>query len=287
MTTPFAGYATQQDLDRDYDVDNAVDDFDGYVKWYLETSAAAREALECRVDVPYGPTLMERANIFPASSAEPAPILVFIHGGYWRILTADVFDMIATGPVAAGFAVVNVTYDLCPRVTISEIVRQVRAAIAWAARNAESFGGDPSRIYVAGHSAGGHLTATAVLADWEADYGLPADLIKGAIPISGLFDLEPVSYSFVQTSLRLTGEQVLKDSPIRHIRPSNVPMVVAWGGKETYAFCKQSQDFFDAWQAAGNSGIAVTPDKDHFDILDGFQTIDGALTQALLRLDGR
>lgn len=285
MSSPYAGYESQAALDAAYDVDNAVADFDGYVKWYLETSEAARSALDCRVGVPYGPTLMERANVFPATGETPAPILIFIHGGYWRILTADVFDMVATGPVAAGFAVVNVTYALCPAVTISEIVRQIRAAIAWAARNAASFGGDPQRIYVAGHSAGGHLTATSVLTDWEADYGLPGDLIKGAMPISGLFDLEPVSYSFLQPSLRLTGEQILKESPIRHVRKSPVPMVVAWGGKETDAFQNQSRHFLDQWQAAGNLGEALIPQKDHFDILDGFQTIDGVLTQALLKLD--
>lgn len=285
MISSYADYESQEALDSAYDVDKSVPDFDGYVKWYLETSEAARDALDCRIGVPYGPTLMERANIFPATGDAPAPILIFIHGGYWRILTADVFDMMATGPVAAGFAVVNVTYALCPAVTISEIVRQIRAAIAWTARNAQSFGGDPQRIYVAGHSAGGHLTATSVLADWEGDYGLPADIIKGAIPISGLFDLEPISYSFLQPSLRLTGEQVLKDSPIRHVRKSAVPMTVVWGGKETDAFQSQSQNFLDAWRAAGNVGEALVPHKDHFDILDGFQTVDGVLTQALIKLD--
>jgi arylformamidase len=280
----YAGYADQEELDRAYAVERSVPDFDDYVRWYLEGSAAARSALPCRIGVPYGPTLMERANIFPATASEPAPIMVFIHGGYWHSLTADVFDLIAPGPVAAGFAVVNVTYALCPTVTISEIVRQIRAAIAWTARNAASFGGDPARIYVVGHSAGGHLTATSVLTDWVGEYGLPGDIIKGAIPISGLFELEPISYCYLQPLLRLTGEQVLKDSPIRHVRQSDVPLIVAWGGQEPAAFSGQSQNFLSAWQAAGNSGRALTLDKNHFNILDGFGAKDGPLTQALLSL---
>lgn len=281
MKLMFGGFATQEELDREYDCERSVPDFGFYVKHFLDNSAAARAALAHRLDVPYGPTRAETANIFPANQPG-SPVLVFIHGGYWKALTAHVFDMIATGPVAAGYAVVNVTYALCPAVTITEIVRQVRAAIAWTYRNAPSFNGDAGRIYVAGHSAGGHLTGMAVLTEWESEYGLPADVVKAGLPISGLFDLRPFPFSFMQPHLRLTAEEIERVSPLFHVRPSPTPLVVAWGAAESGSFERQSTDFLAAWRAAGNTGEKLPIEgANHFMVLDGFMREDGLMTQTL------
>ena len=281
MKLMYGGFATQEELDREYDCEKSVPDFGIYVTHFLRHSAAARETLTHRADVPYGPTKAETANIFPAA-APGSPVLIFVHGGYWKALTAHVFDMVAPGPVDAGYAVVNVTYALCPAVTITEIVRQVRAAIAWTWRHAATFNGDPNRIYLVGHSAGGHLTAMAVLTDWAEDYGLPEDVVKAAMPISGLFDLSPFPMSFIQPQLRLSAEEVQRVSPILHIRPSGVPLVVAWGAAESTAFERQSTDFLAAWRAAGNAGEALPiPGANHFEVLDGFMTADGLMTRHL------
>ena len=281
MKPMYGGFATQEELDREYDAERSVPDFGICVTHFLDNSAAARASLAHQTDVPYGPTKAECANVFPAATPG-SPILVFIHGGYWKALTAHVFDMVAPGPVAAGYAVVNVTYALCPAVTITEIVRQVRAAIAWTYRHAASFNGDPDRIYVAGHSAGGHLTGMAVLTDWEEDYGLPDTLVKGGIPISGLFDLRPFPASFLQPKLRLSAEEVERNSPLFHVRAVPAPLVVAWGAAESRSFEKQSLDFLSAWQAAGNAGEALPIEgADHFMVLDGFMTADGLMTRTL------
>ena len=277
----YGGFATQEELDREYDAQRSVPDFGACVKHFLHNSAAARANLPHQANVPYGPTKAENASIFPADAPD-SPVLVFIHGGYWRSLTADVFDMVATGPVAAGYAVVNVNYALCPAVTITEIVRQIRAAIAWTHRHAASFNGDPGRIFVAGHSAGGHLTGMAVLTEWDEEYGLPANLIKGGLPVSGLFDLRPFPASYLQPQLRLSAEEVERNSPLFHVRAVPTPLVLAWGGAESGSFRKQSLDFLSAWQAAGNAGEALSIEgAHHFTVLDGFMTADGLMTRTL------
>jgi arylformamidase len=134
-------------------------------------------------------------------------------------------------------------YALCPAVTIDEVVRQTRAAVAWAYRNARSFGGDPERLHVAGHSAGGHLVAMVLATDWPGDYGLPADIIKGATAISGLFDLAPFPYTFLQPKVQLTWDQVRRNSPILHLPATAPPLLVAYGEDETAEFKRQSEDF--------------------------------------------
>jgi arylformamidase len=290
MKTHYAGYADQAELDAAYDVENSVPDFTIYANKFMADSEAADAAVpNKRLGVPYGPTLMENLDIFmPQSKAGKAPIVVFIHGGYWKSLTSRVFSMVATGPVAAGMCVVNVTYALCPEVEIGEIVRQIRAAVAWTARNADNFGGDPDRIIVSGHSAGGHLTATTLLTDWDR-YGLPTDVVKGGFAISGLFDLEPLAYSFMQPALRITGDTILRYSPQRNVVPVATPLAIAWGTAEPDAFSGQSKNFATAWSAAGNRcGVFTLEGANHFEVLEGFKTADGIMTRTVLgMLDGK
>lgn len=290
MSSLYAGYADQAALDAAYDVENSVPDFTVYARKFMADSEAAEAAIpDKRLGVSYGPTLMENLDLFlPKKGSGKAPILLFIHGGYWKSLTARVFSCVAPGPVAAGMCVANVTYDLCPQVDIGEIVRQVRAAVAWTARNAESFGGDPDRIIVSGHSAGGHLTATTLLTDWSR-YGLPADLVKGGFAISGLFDLEPMSFSFLQPALRLTAEAIRRHSPQHNVTPVAAPLAMTWGDADPDAFAGQSLDFAKAWSAAGNRCASfVLPHANHFEVLEGFKTADGVMTRTVLDLlDGK
>jgi arylformamidase len=285
MKSLYSGYPDQAALDKAYDVENSVPDFSTYAQKFVSESEVARAALNCRLNVPYGPTRMENVDIFmPKTGKGKAPILVFIHGGYWKLLDASVFSMMATGPVEAGMCVVNVTYALCPEVEIGEIVRQVRAAVAWTARNAESFGGDPDRIIVSGHSAGGHLTATTLLTDWD-QYGLPANVVKGGFAISGLFDLEPLSHCFMQPALRLTGETIMRHSPLRNVVANQIPLAIAWGDADPEAFSGQSKRFAAAWSAAGNRhGIFEIANANHFQVLDGFKTGDGLMTRTVIDL---
>ncbi|MCW5624526.1 MAG: alpha/beta hydrolase [Burkholderiales bacterium] len=285
--TLYRQFKNQAELDAQYDVEKSVPDFMVYARHFIDESKLARHRLRCELDVPYGPTRDEHVDVFPAGAGSRAPILVFIHGGYWRMLSSKEFSCVAFGPVAAGVAVVNVNYSLCPKVTIDEISRQARAAVAWTWRNAESFGGDRDRIYVCGHSAGGHLTAMCLNTDWAGDYGLPDDVIKGAMPVSGLFDIKPIRYTLMQPLLQFTGDQVERNSPILHIRRNPVPMVLTWGADEPEEFARQSRDFGHAWEAAGNRCETwAQPGANHFTAIYGFEDPKSELCRRLFRLMG-
>ena len=150
----YRNFATQQEIDDLYEIERSVADPKPYFEQFINESAKAREELDCLLDVPFGPTIEETVDIFPARDPD-APILVFIHGGYWRRLSAKEFSLVARGPVERNITVIVTNYALCPKVTLTEITRQSRAVVSWLARSGRSFAGSPERIFVSGHSAGG------------------------------------------------------------------------------------------------------------------------------------
>ncbi|PWB27189.1 alpha/beta hydrolase [Flavobacterium sp. HTF] len=279
----YGQFSTQEQLDTEYDVEKAVPSFPEYINEFVSSSAGARKILKERTVIAYGATLMERLTVYPAKDAD-APVLIFIHGGYWKIGLGDDYDFVALGAAKANFTIVIVNYDLAPKVSIPEMVRQIRSSIAWTSQNISGFNGNPERIFVAGHSAGGHLAAMSATTNWS-DYGLPQNTVKGILAVSGLFDLDPVSHTFVQPAVRITSEQILSSSPIRLIVSSEIPLIIAWGEKETAAFRTQSSNYLEAWQKAGNKGSSlIVSGADHFSILREFMTEDGLLTKAVIAL---
>ncbi|MFW6345924.1 MAG: alpha/beta hydrolase, partial [Halomonas sp.] len=204
----YRDFATQEAIDAAYDPMIGRDAASLVADWRAR-SDAARARHRVTLDVLYGPTLAERLDLYHAEGREQgAPLHLFFHGGYWRALGHREFGFIVDDLVASGIGVAVVNYALCPRVRFAEVVRQARAALAWACRHAESLGHDPAQISVSGHSAGGHLCAMLLATDWQGDYGLHRDPIQGALCVSGLYDLGPFPWSWLQPKLRLGGRDV-------------------------------------------------------------------------------
>lgn len=240
-----------------------------FTRWQKE-SALARRNHAALFDLAYGEASGERLDFFPAARAG-APLLVFIHGGWWRSLDKSDFSFVVPGYLRAGFNVALPNYTLAPAAPVAEIVREQLRALAWLYRHAEQYDFDPGKIVVAGHSAGAHLSAMLMAALWPAlAPDLPADLIKGAVLLSGLYDLEPVLQAdFVNVDLKLTADDVPLLSPARLPPAHAIPFVTGCGGLESEEFHRQTSLLEKAWKAHHRSAIAL-PEGNHLTICDAF-----------------
>jgi arylformamidase len=278
-------FTTQDELDREYNPSAAIPEAAATFARWQQASEQACANHPCSTGVAYGPTRAEYLDIFPAAPGSPTHI--FLHGGYWRRFSARDHAFLGPPLAAAGLTTVIVNYELCPRVTIDEIVRQVRAAIAWTYKSISGFGGDPERLTVSGHSAGGHLTGMALATDWQNDYGLPSGIIKGALPISGLFDLAPFPYTYLQPALQLTWDQVRRNSPILLAPSMRLPVTMAVGGLESAEFKRQSSAYARHLEGHGLGADRLELDgRHHLSVLEGLADPTSPLQGALRRLAG-
>jgi len=274
-------FASQAEIDAEYNPAARLSDPGAYQRHYVEQSRLARERLPGLQGVPFGPTLAETLDIFPAAQSD-APVFVFIHGGYWRAFSAGDFSCVALGLHALGITTVVVNYALAPWVGIDEITRQTRAALAWVLRNIERHGGDPARVAVGGHSAGAHLAAMALQTRWSDDYGLPEDPFRAAVLVSGLYDLEPLRHSYLQPQIQLDDGVIRRNSPLFSIRACPTPVLLTWGGEESAEFVRQSTTFHSAWTDAGNLSLcAPQPGADHYSAIIGFEQSASAMCEWL------
>ena len=257
-----------------------------YDRWNQD-SAGIREKLDCRLDIPYGNSPLEKVDLFLPGKPD-APVVVYIHGGFWMSRDKESYSFMAAPLVAEGFAVVIINYDLVPQVSLDEIVRQCRASVAWSWQNARDFQGDPERIYVAGHSAGGHLTLMTLATDWSQWPGIPADVIKGGLAISGIYDLEPIRLCYQNAVMNLDQHAVESLSPLRLSYPARPPLTLAVGNEETEEFIRHTEEMAQSWKAGGGgTEHLVLEGHNHFTILDEMGTQAGALVQSLSRMAKR
>jgi arylformamidase len=286
MPPLYRDFTTPAQIDAQYGPQQWVADPAAEAQHYVERSRHARTQLRCLLDQPYGPTLDETLDIFPAERPD-APVFVFLHGGYWRANTSREFSCVALGPQALGITTVVVNYSLCPKVSIDEITRQTRSAVAWVLRNIDRHGADPQRVAVGGHSAGGHLTAMCLQTPWQEEYGLAADPLAAAVLVSGIYDLQPLRYSYLQPQIQLDDGIIRRNSPLFSVRRCTTPALITWGEAESGEFARQSAVYHAAWQAVGNrSELVAQAGAHHFSAIHGFEDPSSPLCQWLARTLG-
>jgi arylformamidase len=255
---------------------------------WAKASALARDGSPAkRLDLRYGNGPNETLDVFPATQPG-APILFFVHGGYWRALDKSDHSFVAPSFVADGATVVVPNYALCPSVTIEDIALQMTRALAWTWRHAAEFGADASRIAVAGHSAGGHLAAMLLSCRWkQVGEDLPLAPLSGALAISGLYDLEPVRLTpFLQGDLRLTPSQVARLSPAFFPRPKAGKLFTTVGGDESEEFLRHNQLIRDQWGPTAVPVCESASGMNHFTVLESLVDPAGRLHELALRLLG-
>ncbi|OGP30165.1 MAG: hypothetical protein A2038_03640 [Deltaproteobacteria bacterium GWA2_57_13] len=259
----------------------AVPDHPRWAEERRKASLRVRGTVKSWLNVPYGNSPRQVMDIFPGDKAG-TPVLVYIHGGYWRGGSKDDNCQFAEVFVRRGVTVVVLEHDLCPSVTVTEIVRQARSAVAWVYGHISAYGGDPSRLYLSGSSAGGHLVAMALAHDWEKQ-GLPRHMIKGAVAISGVYDLDAVLHVSVNEEIRLDAESARENSPFLHPPLPYTPLVVAVGGSEPRGWKQMSEDFFRLCKERGvECEYLEIPDAHHFSLSSHLADPDSPLARAIL-----
>ena len=244
-------------------------DFEEVVERWLDRSAAHRDASGARVDLAYGEGEREKLDWFSGVDAN-GPALVYIHGGYWQRGDKNMYSFVTESFVRHGVSVAVLNYDLTPSVRMPQIPPQIQKAVAWIWHNAPDLGFARDRLFVTGHSAGGHLTARMMATDWPSvDDGLPADLIRGGIPISGLYELEPLVHTSINEGPGMDIAEARAESPCNIPLVTNAPQLVAVGGGETAEFLRQSDDYADQYRTGERvmERFDVLKD-DHFDELE-------------------
>lgn len=273
-------------LDAQYDNRARVPGHPAIFERWREASRVTREQSRCELDVGYGDGADERLDVF-FTLVPNAPVLIFIHGGYWRAFDKSDQSFIAPSFVADGAVVLIPNYSLCPAVTIEQIALQMTKVVAWAWRHAAEYGGDASRIAVVGHSAGGHLASMLMCCRWkDVDAELPLLPLQGALGISGLYDLEPIRLTpFLAGDLALTPTSVRRLSPAFFPRPKR-PLYAVVGGDESDEFLRQTQLIRDQWGPTAVPVCETLVGHHHFDMLHNLADPAGRLHDLSLRLLG-
>ena len=275
----------QDELEYQYNPRVSVPEYPELAKVRAAQARKVRESVQSWLNIAYGSSPRETLDIYAAEKPN-GTVMIYIHGGYWRSGSKEDNCNFVPTFTRRGATVVLVEYDLCPKVTVTDIVRQTRAAIAWTYKNILRYGGDPAKLFVSGHSAGGHLTALALAHDWGKD-GLPGDLIRGAAATSGVYDLDVVMKISVQQDVHFTPEIARANSPFANPPRVKCPLLVAVGGAEPKGWQQMSQDYFAFCKEHGmGAEYLIEPDANHYTMTERLLDDQRPLTRAMIKLLG-
>jgi arylformamidase len=252
-----------------------------FARWQSEAADFRAAAVDAELSLAYGPSPRQIIDLFPDKDDDAmTPLALFIHGGWWRSLEPAMFSQMAAGPNARGLTVAVAGYDLCPQVSIAAIIEQMRAACLYLWRKQRK------RIFVYGHSAGGHLAACLAAQDWKAFASdAPADLVPAAYAISGVFDLSPLTHVSQNQDLRLDDAEARRVSPLFWKVPAGRRFDAVVGGAESAEFLRQSRIIVDGWRSRGvETRYDEIRGANHFTALDPLSDPDSAMTKRVVEL---
>jgi arylformamidase len=273
-------------LDKQYSARAAVPDHARILADWKARSARVRQSHRGYLDRAYGESGAEMLDIF-LPRGESRALLMYIHGGYWRALNKSDFSYLAPAFTDAGVTLAVVNYGLAPQVNLYEIVLQNCRAVVWLYRNAQDYGADPGKLYVCGHSAGGHLTAMMLAAIWpQLAPDLPKDLVKGGLALSGLYDLEPLRHApFLKDDIRLDASAAANLSPVRLPPATDASLYTAVGGRESAEFHRQTRTLEERWSPVFRENIPM-PDDNHFTLNEKLGDASSPLFAGALKMMG-
>ena len=275
----------QAELERQYDARATVPDIATELKAYRDASTPMYELTPCWRDVSYGTGPDETLDLFPVAGQPEAPLLVFIHGGYWRALHSQDSVFMAQQLTAHGIAVAAINYTLAPQATLAHIVAQCQRAVTWLLNDAASHGIAPQRTVLAGSSAGAHLAALLLSPDWQTAQGLLPQALHGGVLLSGLYDLEPVQRCLPNTWLNLSVQEAKRLSPMQHLPHPTLPLYIAVAEHDTDEFKRQSRDYAAVCSAQSNPITwHEASQRNHFDIVRDWMDAQSHLSQATMAL---
>ena len=256
-------------LEKGYNVRLLVDDFDALIEKWSKWSEDFRANIDSSLNCQYSSGEKDKLDIFRCGKPN-APLFIFIHGGYWQRGDKSVYSFVAESFVSSGIDVALIGYQLCPGTSMTNIVDKIREAIVWIWNNASDYSISRHRINVSGHSAGGHITGMVLATDWSTiSNNLPKDIVKTGIPISGLYQLDPIRETTIADALGLNDEESLALSPHFYQPQTEAPILVALGGGETPEFHWQTNKFVKRWKNfKAPLDYFAEPDVDHFGVVE-------------------
>jgi len=270
----------------EYNARQSVTDFDMCMDDYARLANSSKSHTPGIYDIQYGMGKNERLDIFPAPGLS-VPLFVFIHGGYWHSQTKEDACSMARSFTCQNVAVATIEYTLLPESTLGEIVREVRSAISWLYHHCRQFSIDPENIFVGGSSAGGHLTSMLIAGGWQQSYRVPERVIKGALALSGLYDLRPLCDIYINEWMRQTPEQATLLSPLFLLpEKSQAPQILlSVGGKETQGFKNQTQAYYAACKQKGlNVNFIEDKENNHFSLVNELAKTDSEIFKQVMTM---
>ncbi len=278
MSTSLYRHYDQVGLDAQLNLRARWPEHEGYFERWARDSARVRAERSCRLDLAYGESAGERLDLFLPPDREAAALLIFIHGGYWQSLDKSDFSYLAPAYLDSGIAFASLNYDLAPAAPVERMVDQVYRALAWLFESAEDLGFDRTKLYVSGHSAGGHLAAMTLVEGWQDALDLPADLVKGVCAVSGVYELAAIQLSYHQAILQLNPEVLPRISPLRRTPSGRGTLICAVGDEETQEFRTQQAELLAAWRRTGQAVREIDlVGRNHFTAVDAMAEQDHLL----------